>query len=91
VIVMPVCAELPFADQLDIKDEASFKRVWRAQMPQIALPFIGLPGLTVSTGMVGTSPVGVQIVAGRYREDLCLAAGEAIEAGGVPPSPVEVG
>jgi amidase len=59
-------------------------------MPQIALPFIGLPGLTVSTGMVGTSPVGVQIVAGRYREDLCLAAGEAIEAGGVPPSPVEV-
>jgi amidase len=91
VIVMPVCAELPFADQLDIKDEASFKRVWRAQMPQIALPFIGLPGLTVSTGMVGTSPVGVQIVAGRYREDLCLAAGEAIEAGGVPAAPVEVG
>ncbi len=89
VIVMPVCAELPFADQLDIKDDASFRRVWRAQMPQIALPFIGMPGLTVSTGMVGTSPVGVQIVAGRYREDLCLAAGEAIEAGGVPPSPVE--
>ncbi|KQW22188.1 amidase [Afipia sp. Root123D2] len=89
VIVMPVCAELPFADQLDIKDEASFKRVWRAQMPQIALPFIGMPGLTVSTGMVGTSPVGVQIIAGRYREDLCLAAGEAIEAGGVPPSPID--
>lgn len=89
VIVMPVCAELPFADQLDIKDEASFRRVWRAQMPQIALPFIGMPGLTVSTGMVGTSPVGVQIIAGRYREDLCLAAGEAIEAGGVPPSPVD--
>ncbi len=90
VIVMPVCAELPFADQLDIKDDASFWRVWRAQMPQIALPFIGMPGLTVSTGMVGTSPVGVQIVAGRYREDLCLEAGEAIEAGGVPVSPVEV-
>ncbi|WP_458760168.1 amidase family protein [Afipia sp. TerB] len=89
VIVMPVCAELPFADQLDIRDEASYKRVWRAQMPQIALPFIGMPGLTVSTGMVGTSPVGVQIIAGRYREDLCLAAGEAIEAGGVPPSPVD--
>ena len=26
--------------------------------------------------------VGVQVVAGRYREDLCLAAGEAIEAAG---------
>ncbi|CAN5252094.1 amidase family protein [soil metagenome] len=89
VIVMPPCGELPFPWQLDLKDDASFRRVWRAQMPQIALPFIGMPGLTVSTGMVGRSPVGVQIVAGRYREDLCLAAGEAIEAGGVPASPID--
>jgi amidase len=89
VIVMPPCSELPFAWQLDLKDDASFRRVWRAQMPQIALPFIGMPGLTVSTGMVGRSPVGVQIVAGRYREDLCLLAGEAIEAGGVPVSPID--
>jgi amidase len=89
VVVMPPCGELPFSWQLDLKDDASFRRVWRAQMPQIALPFIGMPGLTVSTGMVGRSPVGVQIVAGRYREDLCLAAGEAIEAGGVPPSPID--
>lgn len=89
VVVMPPCGELPFSWQLDLKDDASFRRVWRAQMPQIALPFIGMPGLTVSTGMAGRSPVGVQIVAGRYREDLCLAAGEAIEAGGVPPSPID--
>ena len=89
VIVMPPCGELPFAWQLDLKDDASFRRVWRAQMPQIALPFIGMPGLTVSTGLAGRSPVGVQIVAGRYREDLCLLAGEAIEAGGVPPSPID--
>jgi amidase len=89
VVLMPVCGELPFADQLDLRDEASFKRVWRAQMPQVGLPFLGLPGLTVSTGLVGTTPVGVQVVSGRFREDLCLAAGEAIEAGGVPPSPID--
>jgi amidase len=89
VLLMPVSAELPFADQLDIKDEVSFGRVWRAQLTQIAIPFMGLPGLTVSTGLVGRAPVGVQIVSGRYREDLCLAAGEAIEAGGVPPSPID--
>jgi len=89
VIVMPPCAELPFPWQLDVKDDASFRRVWRAQMPQIAVPFIGMPGLTVSTGLVGRSPVGVQIVAGRYREDLCLSAGEAIEAGGTPASPID--
>ena len=85
----PVSAELPFPDELDTKDAASFERVWRAQMIMVGIPFMSLPGLTVSTGMVGKSPVGVQVVAGRYREDLCLAAGEAIEAGGVPPSPID--
>ena len=80
VLLMPVSGELPFPDQLDRKDDASFARVWHAQMAQIAIPFMGLPGLTVSTGLVGRIPVGIQIVSGRYREDLCLAAGEAIEA-----------
>jgi glutathione peroxidase-family protein len=89
VLLMPVSGELPFPDHLDRKDEASFARVWRAQLPQIAIPLMGLPGLTVSTGLVGRVPVGVQLVAGRYREDLLLLAGEAIEAGGTPPSPID--
>ena len=89
VLLMPVSGELPFPDQLDRKDEASFARVWHAQLPQIAIPFMGLPGLTVSTGLVGRVPVGVQLVSGRYREDLCLAAGEAIEAGGTPSAAID--
>jgi amidase len=89
VLLMPVSAELPFPDQLDTRDEASFKRVWQAQLPMIAIPFMGLPGLTVSTGLAGRVPVGVQIVAGRYREDLCLLAGEAIEAGGTPSAAID--
>jgi amidase len=43
----------------------------------------------VSTGMVGSSPVGVQLIAQRFREDLLFSAGEAIEAGGVPPAPID--
>ena len=89
VLLMPVSGELPFPDGLDRRDEASFVRVWRAQLAQIAIPFMGLPGLTVSTGLVGRVPVGVQVVSGRFREDLCLLAGEAIEAGGVPPAPID--
>jgi amidase len=89
VLLMPVSGELPFPDQLDRKDDASFARVWHAQMAQIAIPFMGLPGLTVSTGLVGRIPVGIQIVSGRYREDLCLAAGEAIEAGGTPSAVID--
>jgi amidase len=89
VLLMPVSGELPFPDGLDMRDEASFARVWRAQMPQVGIPFMGLPALTVSTGLVGRVPVGVQIVSGRYREDLCLAAGEAIEAAGAPAAPID--
>ena len=85
VLLLPVSAELPFPDNLDLQGDAAYARVWRAQMTQIGVPFMGLPGLSVAMGnamsSVGPSPVGVQIVAGRYREDLCLAAGEIIEAG----------
>jgi amidase len=89
VLLLPVSAELPFPDGLDLEGDVAYQRVWAAQMTQIGIPFLGLPGLTVSTGMRGTAPIGVQIVAGRYREDLCLLAGEAIEAGGAPPSPID--
>src|ERR1700738_2032662 len=89
VLLMPVSAELPFPDGLDMRDNASFTRVWRAQLTQIAIPFMGLPALTVSTGLAGRGPVGVQVVSTRYREDLCLLAGEAIEAGGTPSAPVD--
>ena len=88
VLVLPVSAELPFPVGLD-DDEAGFRRAWAAQLVQTGLPLLGLPGLTVSTGLVGTAPVGVQVIAGRYREDLCLLAGEAIEAGGTPESPID--
>jgi amidase len=89
VLLMPVSGELPFPDGLDTRDDASFARVWAAQVPQIAIPFMGLPALTVSTGLVGRIPVGVQVVSSRYREDLCLLAGEAIEAGGTPSAAVD--
>ncbi len=81
MLLLPVSAELPFPDDLDRVD---FARVWAAQLTQIGLPLLGLPALSVAIGLAG-----VQIVAGRFREDLCLAAGEAIEARGGPISPVE--
>ena len=89
VLLVPVSGELPFPDGLDMHGEAGFRRVWDAQFLMRALPTMGLPGLTVSTDLVGKSPVGVQISAGRYREDLCLRAGEAIEARGTPPAPID--
>jgi amidase len=89
VLLIPVSAELPFPDQLDLQGNAAFQRVWDAQFLLRATPALGLPALTVSTGLVGQTPVGVQIIANRYREDLCLRAGEAIESRGTPPAPID--
>lgn len=89
ILLLPVSAELPFDDGADLAGAEAFRKVWEANLVQTGLPLMGLPGLTVSTGLVGRRPVGVQLVGQRYREDLLLLAGEAIEAGGTPPMPID--
>jgi amidase len=89
IAITPVSGELPFRDQEDIESPEAFRRIIDAQLTQVGLPLMGLPGLVVSTGLVGSVPVGVQLLAGRYREDVLLQAGAVIEAGGVPASPVD--
>lgn len=81
LVLLPPCAELPFADDLDLKSPEDYKRVWTAQAPMIGLPVSGLPGLTLATGLLADgTPTGIHLVSGRFREDVCLAAAEAIEA-----------
>jgi amidase len=89
IVMLPVCAELPFENDLDLKGPQAYERVWRAQMTMIALPVTGLPAISVNTGRVGNTPVGVQIVAGRFREDLCLWAAADIEARGEAIVPID--
>jgi len=40
---------------------------------------LGLPAAVVPAGLQQGHPVGVQLIASRYREDLCLDAARAIE------------
>jgi amidase len=89
VAITPVSGELPFRDQEDVESPAAFRRIMEAQLTQVGLPLMGLPGLTVTTGTVGRVPVGVQLLAGRYREDLLLQAGATIEAAGAPITPID--
>ena len=78
VLILPVSAEAPFPDHLDVESEGAFDRVLEAQLPQAGLPLMGLPGLSVATGGATGAPMGVQLVAGRYREDLLLLAAELL-------------
>jgi len=84
LLLAPVSGELPFPDLLDVESDDAFRRCYEAQLLQCAIPFVGLPGLTVTTGAAGQTPVGVQLIAGRYREDVLLQAGRLIEAASPP-------
>ncbi|MGY6410072.1 MAG: amidase [Alkalilacustris sp.] len=82
LVLCPVSAEPPFADHCDVTSEAAFDRVLEAQMPMIAPPLMGLPGISVALSGADSPPMGVQILADHFREDLLLEA-----AGVLAPEP----
>ncbi len=91
LLLCPNSAEPPFPQGLDTSSQEGFDRVFAAQGPQLACPLLGLPGVSVPTGLVEGVPMGVQIIAARWRDDLALDAAEVIEAGCPMPTPVEPG
>ncbi|MDE2968270.1 MAG: amidase [Chloroflexota bacterium] len=50
---------------------------------------LGLPAVALATGVADGLPTGVQVYADRWREDLCLAAAEQIEAASQTPTPID--
>ena len=80
ILVTPPSWMKPFPVDFDQQGAETFRRILHAQSPMLAVALLGLPGLSVPTGIVGGVPTGVQIVADRFREDLCFDAGDAIEA-----------
>ena len=78
LLLCPVSCSLPFDDLQDLKSEKDFEQIIEDQIIQIGLPFMGLPGLTVTTDRKEDRPVGVQLVASQFREDILLEAGKII-------------
>ena len=81
VLICPTSSEPPFPDLLDLED---FPRVMEAQLTQVGLPLVGIPGMSVFTGYhqdpIGKIPMGAQLVGARFREDILIAAAKEIEA-----------
>jgi amidase len=80
LVLAPVCTELPYVHGFDVESAERTMDVWRQSATLMAVPVLGIPGVAVPTGVADGVPVGVQIIGPRFREDLCLAAAEAIEA-----------
>ncbi len=90
IILMPSCAELSLPAGIDTQGLKAVKRMLEALRYQLAIPVLGLPSLAVPMGTHDNLPIGVQIVSRRFREDLCLSAGEIIEAREPPVCPIDV-
>jgi amidase len=90
ILICPVSGELPFDQQSDVRSEADFLRIYEAQLTQRGLPVMGLPALAVATGTADGKPVGVQLVAGRFREDVLIAAGSDLEAASSLPQVADI-
>lgn len=88
-LLIPNSGRLPLPQDHDGKSLETGRETFAAQSPQMAIPALGLPGLSVAMDKVGTIPNGVQLVASRYREDILLAAGDDIANRGAAIDPVD--
>jgi len=79
LVIFPTLADLPPKQVSDTTTEGQTK-MWDSMRPALIAPLLGLPGLAVPVGRHEKLRTGVQIMAMRNREDLCLDAGEVIEA-----------
>ena len=89
LVIMPTLADLP-PRQVDRHDgRGGQKAIFNSMRAALLAPLLGLPGLAVPVGRHGKLRTGVQIMAMRNREDLCLDAGEVIEAAEGVVTPID--
>jgi amidase len=79
LVVMPTLGDLAPRHNLDTTREGA-TRVLDSLRVSLISPVLGIPALAVPVGHHGRLRPGVQILAPRFREDLCLDAGDVIEA-----------
>lgn len=89
LVLTPVSTELAYEHGFDVESAARTMQIWRESATLMAVPVLGFPAIAVPTGVANGLPVGVQIIGARFREDLCLAAAEAIEARSPRITPID--
>ncbi|MER7176272.1 amidase [Streptomyces mesophilus] len=80
VVLTPVAAEVPFEQDADLAGDSRMAELLAAQWPMQAVPVLGLPAVSVPTGLRDGLPSGVQLIGGRFTEDLLLHVASDIEA-----------
>lgn len=89
LVLLPNSWVAPFEWEHDQVGPEGMREVLREQSPQLVTPLLGVPGLSVPTGLVSGIPSGVQLLARRFREDRCFVAASIIERAHPMPTPVD--
>jgi len=79
VILSPVYAGAIPAPDFDIRDENGFLSFMNNSRMVFMANFLGLPAVSLPVGVIKGLPVSVQLISGRFREDLCLDVAGDIE------------
>ena len=79
LLLGPVSTAQPFEVGHDVAGEDEALGVRRSMRLTLVANLLGLPSVALPAGSAGGLPQGVQLIGPRYREDLCLAAAQAIE------------
>jgi amidase len=86
VVVAPVYGGLPFPARDSLADVAG---TFAKMSITTACNVLGLPAVAVPVGLANGLPAAVQVIGGRFREDLCLTTAAAIETSFPMPTPIE--
>jgi len=89
VAIGPTWTRLPWPIDSDLDPETGMDLTLGTAHFISPANVLGLPAVALATGVADGLPTGVQVYADRWREDLCLAAAEQIEAASRTPTPID--
>jgi len=89
VMVGPVWAELPWPADADLDPTSGLDLMLSTARFITPANVLGLPAIAMTTGLADGMPMGIQVYADLWREDLCLEAAAIIEAGSRQVTPTD--
>jgi amidase len=89
IVVGPNSGQPPFEVGFDCRDLAASRQLLNAQCLMTVVNGLGLPSVAVPVGQYDGGPLGVQVIANRFREAVALTAAEAIETGAPVATPLD--
>lgn len=78
VVLSPLSLRTHLAPDGDLGDAAHVRSVFDGFIFQTGLNTLGLPCVVTPTGLHEGRPIGVQLIASRFREDVAIGAAQAI-------------